>query len=195
MTERQDHPSRARGPIPQGRAAHPPPRTPTLDVRGQPVLELGERPIGSMIAHGVRFRSLHGGAEQRWGPLDMTVTLTTHRILLTANPGTSADAPWSTPADGPIALVAFEPPQALRGVIPVRIAGHVRWNGVSRVETEGSAVLVTTPSSLHPAGTLALRFPIELVHRFLAIARAAFVAAKRPLSVDRPDLVEALPAT
>lgn len=192
MAEGQEHPGPAVGPASDGRApAVLPPLVPTLDEDGQVVLERGEAHIGALPAHGVRFRSRHGNIDQRWGPLDMTATLTTHRVVLIATPGTSADAPWSTAGTVPFALRAIEPPQTLRGVTPVRIAGHVRWSRVTRVETEGSLVIVTMPASLRSEANLALRVQVQLGHRFLAIARAAFVAGKRPLSVDTPGVVEA----
>jgi hypothetical protein len=121
----------------------------------------------------------------------MRVTLTTHRIVMVASPGTPADAPWSTPGTVPVSLRAIEPPQELRGVAPVRIAGHVRWINVIRVEADGSRAYVTLPASLGGDATLALHLPHQLGHRFLAIARAAFVAAKRPLTVDTTDRVDA----
>ena len=193
MTEWQDYPSPAVGWAPKGRVpAHPPPLVPTLDDAGQPVLEPGEAHIGALPANCVRFWARHGNVDQRWGPIDMTATITTHRVVLIATPGTPADA-WSTSGTVPVALRAIEPSQALRGVAPVRIAGHVRWSGVTRVETEGSLVIVTMPASLHSEAHLVLHVPIQLGHRFLAIARAAFVAAKRTLSADRPGLVEAPP--
>lgn len=194
MAERQERPSPAVG---SASDRHAPtvllPIVPTLDD-GQVVLERGEAHIGELPANGVRFRSRHGTVDQCWGPLDMTATLTTHRVVLIATPATPADAPWSTPGAAPFSLRAIEPAQVLRGVTPVRIAGHVRWSSVGRVESEGSLIIVTMPASLHSEANLSLRVPIQFGHRFLAIARAAFVAAKRPLTIDTPGLVEAPPA-
>jgi hypothetical protein len=173
------------------RAPALPPRGPTLDDDGKLLLEPGEAGIGSLPASGVRFRSRSGSVEQRWGPLDMSVTLTTHRVVLIASPGTPAGAPWSTPGSVPIALRAIEPPQPLRCVAPVRIAGHVRWSSVTRVESDRGRIYVTMPASHGEEASLALRVPSQLGHRFLGIARAAFVSAKRELSVDTPTRVEA----
>ena len=190
--EWQEFPSPAVGSAPEGRApALRPPLVPTLDAIGAVVLEVGEARIGSFPASGVRLRARVGNVDQRWGPLEMRVTLTTHRIVMVASPGTPADAPWSTPGTVPVSLRAIEPPQELRGVAPVRIAGHVRWINVTRVEADGSRAYVTLPASLGGDATLALHLPHQLGHRFLAIARAAFVAAKRPLTVDTTNRVDA----
>ena len=193
--EWQEFPSPAIGSSPEGRAsALPPPLVPTLDDDGTVVLEFGEVRIGAFPASGVRLRALIGNVDQRWGPLEMRVTLTTHRVVMIACPGTPSDAPWSTPGTVPVALRAIEPPQALRGLAPVRVAGHVRWNSVTRVDAEVSRVFVTLPAPLGGAATLTMHVPGQLGHRFLAIARAAFVAAKRPLTVDTVNRVEAPPA-
>ena len=195
MAEWQEFPTPAVGSAPERRApALPPPPVPTLDDSGNLVLEFGEAGIGSLPATGVRFRSRHGSVDQRWGPIDMSMTLTTQRIVFLATPGTPADPSWSTIGTVPFVLRAIEPPQALRAVAPVRIVGHVRWNRVTRVDVDGRRVFVTMPAPLGREATLALQVPSQLGHRFLAIARAAFIAAKRPLSADTPTRVEA-PAT
>lgn len=194
MAEWQEHVSPAVGAVPNGRAPTVLlPLVPTLDDNGRVVLERGEAHIGALPANGVRFRSRHGHVDQRWGPLDMTATLTTHRVVLTASPGSPADGPWSTAGSVPFALRAIEPPQVLRGVSPVLLAGHAWWSHVRQVEADGSLVIVTMPASLQSEATLAFHVPMQLGPRFLAIARAAFVAAKRRLSVDAPNRVEAPP--
>ena len=193
-SEWQEFPSPAVGPAPEGRApALPPPPVPTLDDDGTVVLEFGEARIGAFPASGVRMRARIGNVDHRWGPLEMRVTLTTHRIVMIASPGTPSDVPWATPGTVPVVLRAIEPPQELRCLTPVRVAGHVRWKDVTRVDAEVSRVFVTLPASLGGA-KLTMHLPSELGHRFLAIARAAFVAAKRPLTVDTANRVEALPA-
>jgi hypothetical protein len=190
--EWQEIPSPAVGEASDGRApAPPPPLVPTLDHVGSVVLEAGEVLIGSFPASGVRLRARVGNVDQGWGPLEVRVTLTTHRIVMTASPGTPSDAPWSTPSAAPVSLRAIEPPQALRGVAPIRIAGHVRWINVTRVDADSSRAYVTVPAPLGGDATLTMHLPGQLGHRFLAIARAAFVAAKRPLAVDTPNRVEA----
>jgi hypothetical protein len=191
MDEWQEFSNQAAGSASERAPALLPPRVPTLDDDGRLLLEPGEAGIGSLPASGVRFRSRSGSVEQRWGPLDMCVTLTTHRVVLIASPGTPAGAPWSTRGSVPVALRAIEPSQPLRRVAPVRIAGHVRWNSVTRVESDCGRICVTMAASHGEEASLVLQVPSQLGHRFLGIARAAFVAAKRQLSVDTPNRVEA----
>jgi hypothetical protein len=189
-SEWQEIPRPAVGSAPDGRgSALPPPLVPTLDDAGSVVLEAGEAWIGSFPASGVRARV--GNVVERWGPLEMRVTLTTHRIVLIASPGTPSDAPWSTPGASPVSLRAIEPPQALRGVAPVRVAGHVRWIDVTRVEADSSRAYVTLSAPIGGDATLTMHLPGQLGRRFLAIARAAFIAARRPLTVDTPSRVDA----
>lgn len=194
-SEWQEFPSCPVGPPPdRGAPAFPPPLVPTLGGNGTVVLEFGEARIGAFPASGVRLRARIGNVDQRWGPLEMRVTLTTHRIVMIASPGSPSDAPWATPGTIPVALRAIEPPEMLRGLAPVRVAGHVRWKDVTRVDAEVSRVSMTVPASFGGDATLTMHVPSQLGHRFLAIARAAFVAAKRPLAVDTATVVEARPA-
>jgi hypothetical protein len=165
--------------------------SPTLDPDGHPVLELGEARIGSLPANGVRFRCRVADVDHRWGPLDMRVVLTTRRIVLIATAVPPDGTPWSTAGSVPIALRAIEPPQRLRGIAPVRIAGHVRWERVTRVRSAGGRVTIIAPATVGAHAVLMLHVPNPLGHRFVAITRAAFVTTKRAITVDSFGRVEA----
>lgn len=192
MTEWEDFRSPAFDPMSRGHhPSLPPPLVPTLDDDGTVELELGEALIGSLPAAGVRLRTRMGDRDQRWGPLEMWVTLTTVRLVMVSSPGPAPDALWSAAGMVPVALRALEPPHAKRGVAPVRVAGHVRWNDVTRAQVDRGRALVTVPAPPSGDATITMQLPPEFSHRFLAIARAAFLAAKRRLLVDTRNQIEA----
>jgi hypothetical protein len=123
----------------------------------------------------------------------MRVTVTSHRIVLNAVASNQGATEWAAaPDDAPLVLHSVEPTGARRGLEPVRIAGHVPWARVSRVDAEGSLIGIVMPV---PRGfaSLTLHVPSQLGHRVLAAARSAFVGGRRFLAVDTPFRIDAGP--
>lgn len=192
MTEWQDDQWLATGPKADGRGSGPlRPSIPLLDDDGRVLLEPGEARLGALPATDVQFHVRVGQVDHRWGPLDVRVSLTSHRAVLVATPGVPNATLWFATNSAPLVLRAIEPPQTRRGDAPVRVAGHVRWDFVTCVVTDGSRVQIVMPVSADGEASLVMHVPAQLGHRLASLARRAFVAAGRPLTIDTPVHVAA----